>query len=163
MIKLETILKNYKEEWEMELDDRFGRRLAEFLPDEKLKLIGFTRTKTTPRKIKEWNEENVLAELKEDIEFAWEKACNRRGISSELMVEVVQRWCKVLENGLNFDPNYTDYGKSFLQEVDKKYDWHLTDRDVSELSYAQKQWAKGQNVVILGQEDNKHDEEGEND
>lgn len=143
MIKLETILNNYKV-WETELEDRFGARLCQFLEDENLAKVGFKSK--GKREIKAWTEENVLEQLKEDIKFGWEKACNQRGISASLMVDVVQKWCNVLENGLHYDPNYTDYGKEFLREVDCKYGWHLTDVDVAEDGYAVNQWAKGQNI-----------------
>lgn len=145
MIKLETILKNYKD-WKTVLDDRFGARLCKFLPDEDLWKIGFETDKPN-REILDWTEENILDQLKRDVEFGWEKACNQRGISSGLMVDVCQKWCDVLENGLHYDPDYTDYGKSFLHEIDQKYGWHLTDVDVSEDSYAQERWAEGQQII----------------
>lgn len=130
MIKLETILENWSE-WEMEFDDRFGRRLTQFLSIEDLEKIGYSTSDTNHSPIP-WTEENVLAQLKEDIEFAWEKACNKRNLSACLMVSVIQRWCDALENKLEYDPDYTDYGKSFIHEVDQYYGWHLTDKDVAE-------------------------------
>lgn len=148
MIKLDTILENYKD-WEVELDDRFGRRLCDFLDDEQIEQIGFGYTDESPREIKKWNEANVLAQLKEDVEFGWEKACNQRSISAALMVATIQNWCNVLENGLHYNPDYTDYGMSFIREVDQKYGWHLTDIEVGEANYAAKQWQKGMNVISI--------------
>lgn len=138
MIKLETILGNYKD-WENQLEDRFGARLCQFLPNDKLEKIGF-ETRNPDRKILDWTEENILDQLKKDVKFGWEKACNLRSISASLMVDVCQKWCNVLENGLHYDPDYTDYGKSFLQEIDQKYGWHLTDVDVLEEEYTAKQY-----------------------
>ncbi len=145
MISKQEIIDNYSI-WKTELDDRFGRRFGMFLENKDLDKIGFS-CKDENREVKAWTKENILTELKDDLEFAWEKACNGRGISSSLMVDVVQKWCNILENGLHYDLNYTDYGKSFLQEVDKKYGWHLTDVDVSEEGYANKMMVDGQKAI----------------
>lgn len=147
MLKLNTILTNYSE-WKTELDDRFGRRLCAFLDEDQMHQIGFKYSDgaTMPEKL-EWTEENVLKQLKEDVEFGWEKACNGRGISSSLMVDVIQKWCNVLENGLKYDPSYTDYGKEFIHSVDSLYGWHLTDKDVAEDGYVQKMWSQGMKAI----------------
>lgn len=74
----------------------------------------------------EWTEENILKQLKEDVDFGWEKCRAERGISSELMSEVVRRWCRVLENGLE-DIDYGWYGDNVFNTVDKKYSFGITD------------------------------------
>ena len=48
------------------------------------------------------------------------KCCDERGISSELMANVVRSWCKVLENGLE-DIEYGWYGDNVFKTVAKKY------------------------------------------
>ena len=121
MKSIEEILDNYSE-YETFLDDRFGRRFADFLTDEQMLKIGYEVKDEFKgkRKIKEWTEENVIAQLAEDLKFGWEKCCNKRGISSDLMVDVVRAWCKVLENGLE-DIEYGWYGDNVLKTVAEKY------------------------------------------
>lgn len=145
MLKLQTILDNYKE-WETLIDDRFGRRLCNFLTPEQAEKINFILSSELAQK--PWTEENVKEQLKQDVEFAWEKACNGRGISSALMVDVVSKWCKVLENGLQ-PGEYEDYGKEFLSKVDRLYGWGITKEDVKQEGYALEQILGGQEVKKL--------------
>lgn len=95
MKTLDEIVNNY-EEWSV--DDRFGVRLAQFLTQEQLEKIGFKWNSDEP---KEWTRENILSQLKEDVEFGFEKALDKRGISASLMFAVVLRWNRVLEEGLS--------------------------------------------------------------
>lgn len=126
MKTIQEILDNYKN-YETSLDDRFGIRFAQFLSEEQMKQIGFSLKDGTKHYQKEWNRENILKQLKEDVEFGWEKAINQRGISSNLMYEVVRSWNKILEEGLeNFD-EYPQYGKPLFKETAKKYGWKLED------------------------------------
>ena len=81
MKTIKEVLENYKE-YEVFLDDRFGVRLCQFLTIEQMKQIGFEykdQEESNKHKPKEWNEKNILAQLKEDVEFGWEKACDERG------------------------------------------------------------------------------------
>ena len=121
MKSIDEILNNYSE-YETFLDDRFGCRFAGFLTDEQMLKIGYEVKDEFKgkRKIKEWTEENVIAQLAEDLKFGWEKCCNKRGISSELMANVVRTWCKVLENGLE-DIEYGWYGDNVFKTVAEKY------------------------------------------
>lgn len=80
MKKIKEILDNYKE-YEVFLDDRFGVRLCQFLTIKEMAQLGFSyndKEKEKAHKPKEWTEENILAQLKEDVEFGWEKACDER-------------------------------------------------------------------------------------
>lgn len=147
MLEIKDILANYDEKWQTPLEDRFGRRLAQFLTDEQSKQIGWK--KPDSYEVKAWTEQNVLAQLKDDVEFGWEKACNERGISASMMVDVVQKWCLVLGNGLKYADDYTDYGKAFLHEVDSYYGWHLTDEDVADEGYQKKMMKKGFNAICM--------------
>lgn len=127
MKTIDEIIENYSE-YEVFLDDRFGVRLCDFLTAEQAGKIGykFKEEYAKEHKPKEWTEENVLKQLEEDIEFGWEKCQAERGISSELMTEVVRKWCKVLENGLE-DIDYGWYGDNVFKTVDKKYSFWITD------------------------------------
>lgn len=129
MKTLQEVLDNYKE-YETFMEDRFGNRLSYFLTAEQHKLIGFEVKEeyVADWKVeKEWTRENILAQLKSDVFFGWEKACDERGISSSLMYHVVMSWNKVLEEGLeNWDEeNYAMYGKPLFEATAEKYNWIL--------------------------------------
>lgn len=82
MKTLNEILDNYKD-YAVVLDDRFGSRLAKFLTEEQLEKIGFKYDGDEPYpEPKEWTRENILVQLKEDVEFGFEKALDKRGISA---------------------------------------------------------------------------------
>ena len=127
MKTIEEILKNYEEEWATFLDDRFGSRLCQFLTEEQMESIGFSMKDEFKGQhiVKEWTRENVLEQLKDDIEFGFEKALDRRGISSGLMFDVVRKWNKVLEEGLeDWDKdNYAMYGLPLFKATAVKYGW----------------------------------------
>jgi len=132
MKTLETILENY--EGMETLDARLGRRLCQFLTIEQMAKIGFTfQDKESEQNHKPiaWTEENVLKQLKEDLEFGIEKATHHRGLSAGMMWEVCHAWCEVLENGLDkeFDPHsdadYGYYGDKLFKAIDKKYNFGL--------------------------------------
>jgi len=108
------------------LDRRFTKRFVDFLPVEEWEKYGFKYTGEEPPKPKEWTEENILAQLKEDVEFGVEKASNHRGISASLMYAVCKAWCIVLENGLE-DTDYGWYGDKLFKAIDNKYGWGLAD------------------------------------
>ena len=124
MKTLDEIVNNY-EEWSVFLDDRFGVRLAQFLTQEQLEKIGFKWNSDEPYpEPKEWTRENILSQLKEDVEFGFEKALDKRGISASLMFAVVLRWNRVLEEGLEDYPedNYAMYLPLFKATAGK-YGW----------------------------------------
>ena len=124
MKTINEIIENYKE-YETYLDDRFGVRFAQFLTINQIEQIGFKLKDKIIHNPKDFTKQLVLEQLKEDVEFGWEKACDERGISSSLMYDVVRSWCKVLENEFaNFD-NYYDYGKPLFKAVAEKYNWTL--------------------------------------
>lgn len=125
MKTLDEIVNNY-EEWSVFLDDRFGVRLAQFLTQEQLEKIGFKWNSDEPYpEPKEWTRENILSQLKEDVEFGFEKALDKRGISASLMFYVVLRWNQVLEEGLENYPeeNYAMYGLPLFKATAVKYGW----------------------------------------
>lgn len=119
MKTLNEILDNYKD-YAVVLDDRFGSRLAKFLTEEQLEKIGFKYDGDEPYpEPKEWTRENILEQLKSDVEFGFEKALDQRGISASLMFYVVLRWNQVLEEGLENYPeeNYAMKESSILKAI----------------------------------------------
>jgi len=126
MKTIEEILNNYKA-WGTFLDDRFGIRLCEFLTEEQCAKIGFEYKEEYKGKHqpKEWTKENILEQLKADVEFGFEKALDKRGISSGLMFDVVLKWNRVLEDGLeNWDKDeYAQYGLPLFKATAVKYGW----------------------------------------
>ena len=133
MKTIEDILNNY-DEYETCIEDRFGKRFIAFLTADPVEKLGF---KFKSEEIKNshqpipFTEENILKQLKEDVEFGWEKACCERGISSSLMFEVVRAWCKVLGNEFcDWDEDvYRPYGKPLFKAVAAKYGWDLEMED----------------------------------
>lgn len=122
-------VKEYIDEIEQDkfFDKRFTKRFLNFLPVEEWEKYEFKYTgEEEPPKPKEWTEENILAQLKEDVEFGIEKAENHRGISASLVYTVCQAWCIVLENGLE-NTDYGWYGDKLFKAIDNKYKWNLTD------------------------------------
>ena len=120
-------VKNHIDEFEKDdfVDRRFTRRFLQFIPTDEWETFGFRYTGTEPYVPKEWTEENILAQLRDDVEFGYEKAMNERGISSELMAMVVEAWCNVLDNGLDLDGNDGPYHIRQFTTVAKHYGWEL--------------------------------------
>ena len=110
------------------LDHRFTNRFIDFIPADEWEEYGFKYTGKEPYTPKEWTKENVIKQLKEDVRFGIEKATNHRGISAELMFDVVKAWCIVLENGLE-NTDYGYYGHKMFKAVDKYYGFGLVDED----------------------------------
>lgn len=125
MKTLQEILDNY-EKYKTFLEDRLGRRLCDFLTEEQAKKIGFELKEgyewPTP---KEWTKENILEQLRSDVDFGFEKALNQRGISSSLMFSVIQGWNMILEDGLEGwpDNDYAQYGLPLFKATAEKYGW----------------------------------------
>ena len=122
MKTIEEIIKNY-ENYETSIEDRFGRRLCQFLTREQMVKIGFELGGNADHIPKEWTRENIINQLKSDVEFGFEKALDKRGISSSLMFSVVMSWNKVLEEGLEDwdEDNYRYYGLPLFKATALKY------------------------------------------
>ena len=122
MKTIEEIIKNY-ENYETSIEDRFGRRLCQFLTREQMVKIGFELGGNVDHIPKEWTRENIINQLKSDVEFGFEKALDKRGISSSLMFGVVMSWNKVLEEGLEDwdEDNYRYYGLPLFKATALKY------------------------------------------
>lgn len=122
MKTIEEIIKNY-ENYETSIEDRFGRRLCKFLTEGQMKEIGFELREGIDHTPEEWTRENIINQLKSDVEFGFEKALDKRGISSSLMFSVVMSWNKVLEEGLEDwdEDNYRYYGLPLFKATALKY------------------------------------------
>ena len=128
MKTLEQIKENYKSRT---LDGRDLYRLAKFLPFNMLKDFGLEANDGVTEE--DWNKttieftkENILAQLEKDVEFGFDKALNKRGISSGLMFNVVMMWNWILEEGLeNYDENtgYAQYGLPLFKATALKYNF----------------------------------------
>lgn len=122
MKTLEQIKNGYKFDC---IDGRDITRLARFIPEEQLKDFELEIKEEYKGKHKAipFTKRNILKQLKEDVEFGFEKALNQRGISSWLMFEVVMMWNWVLGEGLeNWDEdNYAMYGLPLFKATALKY------------------------------------------
>jgi len=104
------------------LDGRDFSRLCDYFPVEDWKKLGFSLKKgAKPQKAKAFTKQNILNHLKRDLEFAFEKALNQRGISSSFMHEVIKMWMWILEDSLQHSEEYTMYGLPLYKAVALKY------------------------------------------
>lgn len=107
------------------IDGRDLQRLAVFIKEEDLPGLGINLKDENKGQWKniEWTKENILIQLKKDVQFGFEKALNKRGISSCLMYEVVKFWNWVLGEGLENwdDENYPEYGLPLFKATALKY------------------------------------------
>ena len=103
------------------LDGRDYLRLAQFFPADYLEYFGFELKEGATFEPKNWTKENIVAQMREDVEFGFEKALNQRGISSAMMYEVVKMWLWVLEDELEHFYKYAMYGLPLFKAVALKY------------------------------------------
>lgn len=120
-------VKEHIDEFELDhfIDSRFTKRFIDFLPVPEWERFGFRYTGEGEPTPKEWTKENILDQLKRDVEFGWEKCVDERGISSELMALVVKGWCRVLENNLDLRGNDGYYHRDQFLSVARHYGWKL--------------------------------------
>lgn len=126
MLSLEYVKEHISE---IEFDDyigdrRFTKRFVDFLPTSEWGKFGYGYKGEEEYIPKEWTEENIIAQLKADLDFAIEKATNHRGISSSLMYDVLKSWCIVLENGLE-KTEFGWYGDKLIKAIDEYYGFGL--------------------------------------
>lgn len=104
------------------LDGRDFSRLCNYFPVEDWEKLGFSLIKgEKPPEAKPITKQSILNELKSDLEFAFEKALNQRGISSSSMYEVIKMWMWVLEDPLQHWDEYAQYGLPLYKAVALKY------------------------------------------
>ena len=123
MKTLEQISESYKSNT---LDGRDLNRLAQFIPFNMLSSFGLELKEGVTeeewnKNVKEFTKENVLMQLEKDVDFGFEKALGQRGISAGLMVEVVQMWNWILEEGLEDFNEYPMYGLPIFKATAIKY------------------------------------------
>lgn len=125
MKTLEQIQREYKSQT---IDGRDLTRLANFLPFDMLESFGFSLKEGVSKEdynknVRPFTRDNVLLQLQSDVEFGFEKALNKRGISSSLMFEVVRMWNWILEEGLEdwSEDNYAMYGLPLFKATALKY------------------------------------------
>ena len=145
MKTLEYIAENYKSET---IDGRDFHRLAQFIPFDMLPKFGIEPSDEWNDKekwdanVKPFTRENILKQLEEDVAFGFEKALNKRGISSGLMYAVVKMWNWILEEGLEDFDNYPMYGLPLFKATAVKYgfDNPIGDDTGSEEEYNESEW-----------------------
>ena len=108
-------------------DGRGFTRLAQFIPFNLLPKFGITPNdeyndeEKWNANVKPFTKENVLKQLEEDVDFGFEKALGKRGISSSFMYEVVKMWNFILEEGLEDFDSYAYYGLPLFKATAVKY------------------------------------------
>lgn len=122
MKTLDQIAQEYKSQT---FDGRDLYRLAQFVPEERLSEFGLALNPdcedNIEHKVVEFTRENVLKQLKKDVEFGFEKALGQRGISSSMMYQVVSMWNWILEEGLEDFDDYAQYGLPLFKATAVKY------------------------------------------
>jgi hypothetical protein len=115
-------LQQVKEQFKSDaIDGRDASRLIDFFPAEDWPKFGFEIKEGHAHTPKEWTRENILEQLEKDVDFGFEKALNKRGISSSLMAEVVKMWNRILEDGLEGFDEYAQYGLPLFKATAEKY------------------------------------------
>ena len=106
------------------LDGRDFSRLVSFFPVSDWEAFGFElKEGATPPEPLELTQENLLKRLEHDLAFAFEKALDKRGISSSLMHEVIKMWMWVLDDPLHDRDDYAMYGLPLYKAVASKYNF----------------------------------------
>jgi len=121
MKTLQQIYDGYKSEC---LDGRDLHRLVMFVPKEDAHKIGLEFKNDVDHTPIDFTKENIIKQLKNDVEFGFVKALNKRGISASLMYEVVMMWNWILEDGLedwDDDSGYAQYGLPLFKAIAVKY------------------------------------------
>ena len=122
MKTLEQIAKQYKSDT---LDGRDLNRLVQFIPEPMLPAFGLNLKPEYVGKhtALEFTRENILKQLKEDVEFGFQKALDQRGLSAGMMFQVVSMWNWILEEGLEDfdDEDYAFYGLPLFKATAVKY------------------------------------------
>lgn len=103
------------------VDSRLLTRLCGYMTVEQIEQLGYSFNDPSQREAHqpiEFTEQAVIAQLKQDVEFGFEKALNQRGISASLMFNVVKGWIIILDLESEFDfDNYAQYGLPLFKAV----------------------------------------------
>lgn len=108
------------------LDGRDKSRLVKFLSSNQLEMFELSLKEGViaeefDKDVIPFTKENILIQLKEDVAFGFEKALNKRGISSSLMYDVVRMWNYILQEGLEDFDDYDHYGLPLFKATAIKY------------------------------------------
>ena len=104
------------------IDGRDYSRLINFFSVEDWSKFGFSlKDGQEPPHPLELTEKVILEKLKNDVAFGFEKALNKRGISSGLIYEVVKMWLWILDDPLQHFSDYPMYGLPLFKVVAIKY------------------------------------------
>ena len=108
------------------LDRRDFKRLASYFPVEDwaaLRVKANAELVLATYEAKDWTRANFLKQLASDVDFGFEKALHKRGLSAGFMHSCVKMWMWVFEDPLHdeADALYTQYGLPFLKAVALKY------------------------------------------
>lgn len=104
------------------VDGRDYVRLSDFFPVRDWIHLGVTLNEGEKEPtVRTWSRENIIEQLRTDVEFGFDKALNRRGISAGLMYEVVKMWMWVLDDELEAFTGYIQYGLPLFKAVALKY------------------------------------------
>lgn len=108
------------------LDRRDFKRLASYFPVEDWAVLGIKPSETfdpAKYKVKDWTRDNIVSDLAGDVDFGFEKALGKRGISASLMHACVKLWLWILEDPLygQADELYTQYALPLFKAVALQY------------------------------------------
>lgn len=103
------------------IDGRDFDRLVEFFESNEIPTFGYELKEDVVWKAKEFSKENVIAQLKKDVDFGFQKALDQRGLSASAMYQVVKMWLWVLEDELQDFESYAQYGLPLFKAVAVKY------------------------------------------
>lgn len=67
--------------------------------------------------------ETILKEMLEYMSFAWDKACNKRGISASRSMSHYAGWTWLIGDDFGDLQDYQFYGKDNLVRICEKYGW----------------------------------------
>lgn len=113
MKTLQDVLDNFK------FDTFIGRdtdRIVEFCNEEQMAKLGYGVKDGAVHIPEEFTEEAVKELLKRDLDFAFEKALDKRGISASCMYGVIKMWNYILDADIpSGDEYYAQYGLPYLK------------------------------------------------
>ena len=106
-------------------DGRNVSRLIRFFPTSEWPALGYETTPETDHEKYPMplTEEYVREKLASDLEFGFEKALDKRGLSAPAQYACCKAWLWILEDDLaNWDDdNYAEYGLPFFKAIALKF------------------------------------------
>jgi len=123
---IEEIVNYYKT---IKADDFLGFQaevLLSYLPAKTLRQFCKKGARLSDWKSYPLTKKQILKEMKEYMEFAWDKVENHRGISANRSIVKMRAWLWLLKNQelvdfANNPDNYPNYGAPILKKICEKY------------------------------------------